>query len=272
VRTMGAGAYAVIVFVALLFLEDEEALPLPAGGLPRLLPPTALPTVAWQLPATEVPGRSPAMRERQIAQNWNGSGVLVTIEAAQRTWLLVMGDDEEVFVGMLRPGEYVEAAARFEVLLRAGNAEALLITWNGQEQGIPGLRGQLVEMTFTQTSVAIETAAGFEPTSEFTATAPATSTLEVSALLGTTTPESTPDRLPGPVLRSPPTITRTSAPGAPVTATMTSTARATATPTVTLTATAARTATAIVSPSATAVLPPRVTLPPLTPAKVRRDG
>ncbi len=272
----GAVAIGVIVFVALQFLEDTEAPFVLEGELPQLIPPTALPTVVMQLNVTEPPGRTLAQRQRQVTQLWNGSGVLVTTEAAQRTWLRVTADGEEEFVGMLRPGEHIEVAARTEILLTASNAEALLITWNGQEQGVPGLRGQLVEMTFTQTSVALDAGVGFEPTPVFTPTAQPTSLIDVGALLRTLTPETTAGPLPqGAVLQSPPSSTpapistpaptMTATPGASSTAILTRTSTATAT----VTATASVTATIARPVTATAVLPPRETQ---TPAKALRNG
>ena len=272
----GAVAIGVIVFVALQFLKDTEAPFVLEGELPQLIPPTALPTVVIQLNVSEPPGRTLAQRQRQVTQLWNGSGVLVTTEAAQRTWLRVTADGEEEFVGMLRPGEHIEVAARTEIVLTASNAEALLITWNGQEQGVSGLRGQLVEMTFTQTLATLDAGAGFEPTPVFTPTAQPTSPIDVGALLRTLTPETTVSPLPlGAVLQSPPSSTPaptsapaptlTATPGASLTAILTrpGTATATATATASVTATIARPVTA------TGVLPPRATQ---TPAKALRNG
>ncbi len=271
----GAVAIGVIVFVALQFLEDSEAPFVLEGELPQLIPPTVLPTVVMQLNVTEPPGRTLAQRQRQVTQLWNGSGVLVTTEAAQRTWLRVTADGEEEFVGMLRPGEHIEVAARTEILLTASNAEALLITWNGQEQGVPGLRGQLVEMTFTQTSVALDAGAGFEPTPVFTPTAQPTSLIDVGALLLTLTPETTAGPLQGAALQSPPSSTPapTSTPVPTLTATLGPSSTAILTPTSTTTATATATASVTVTTflpvTATGVLPPRETQ---TPAKALRNG
>ncbi len=271
----GAVAIGVIVFVALQFLEDTEAPFVLEDELPQLIPPTILPTVVRQLNVMEPPGRTLAQRQRQVIQLWNGSGVLVTTEAAQRTWLRVTADGEEEFVGMLRPGEHIEVAARTEIVLTASNAEALLITWNGQEQGVPGLRGQLVEMTFTQSSVALDAGAGFEPTPVFTPTAQPTSLIDVGALLLTLTPETTAGPLQGVALQSPPsstpaltstpapTLTATPGPGSTAIMTPTSTTTATAT------ATASVTATTILPVTPTGVLPPRETQ---TPAKALRNG
>ncbi len=282
VLVVGVGALAVIGLVALQFLAEPEEIFMVDGEVPRLVPPTSLPTTVARQDAVPAPGSNPARRERQITQIWNGSGVLVTIEAAQRTWLRLAADGEEEFVGMLRPGEHVEVAARTEVALTAGNAEALLITWNGQEQEVPGLRGQLVEMAFTQTSITLEAGVGFEPTPEFTATPRPTSLVDVGALLGTLFPETTPGAPPGslflPAATTPPPAVTDIPPaesetGTPsVTATATESATPTATPTNTPTATPVDTPTPTISPTATAVLPPRVTIAPLTPAKSLQNG
>ncbi len=275
VLLMGAVALGVVVFVALQFLENGEAPFVPESELPQLIPPTSLPTVVMRLQATNTPGRGSRQQERQVTQFWNGSGVLVTTEAAQRTWLRITADGDEEFVGMLRPGEHVEVVARREIQLTASNAEALLITWNGQELGVPGLRGQQVEMTFTQTESTLNAGAGFEPTSVFTATAQPTSPIDVGALLRTLTPEVTAGPLRGVALQSPPTftpaITASATPDASATSALIQsiTATATASPGPGQTATSVITATATIIPSATAVLPPRVTQ---APAKALQNG
>lgn len=277
VLALGAGALGIIVFVALQFLEDPQPAAETVGEIPRLIPPTAPPTAVVLREATSAPGVSRARYERQISQNWNGSGVLVTVEAAQRTWLRLTADGGEEFSGMLRPGEHVEVAARGEILLSAGNGAALLITWNGQEQPVPGMRGQLVDMTFTRTSTTLTASVGFGPTEVFTATPPPTSAIDVAALLGTLfpvpsatlpggdfLPTNVPTPLPaegaGPTAAGAEALTPSAIPLSPPTTSATSTATATSS------------ATPTTSPSATAVLPPRVTQVPLTPAKKSLNG
>ncbi len=279
VLVLGAGALAIIVFVALQFLEDPAPGVETVGEIPRLIPPTTLPTAVALRDVTGVPGISATRYERLIRQNWNGSGVLVTVEAAQRSWLRLTADGEEEFSGMLRPGEHVEVAARSEILLGAGNGAALLITWNGQEQPVPGLRGQLVEMTFTRTATTLTASVGFGPTAVFTTTPPPTSAIDVGALLGTLFPVSS-ATLPGADFLPLPDDTQapadTAVPTAPVSETvaLTPTATIVAPPPAseTPTATATSTLTVTTSPTATAVLPPRVTQVPLTPAKNLQNG
>ncbi|MCY4526193.1 MAG: helix-turn-helix domain-containing protein [Anaerolineaceae bacterium] len=279
VLALGAGALAIIVFVALQFLEDPVPASESVGEIPRLIPPTALPTAVALRDVTSVPGVSATRYERQIRQNWNGSGVLVTIEAAQRTWLRLTADGEEEFSGMLRPGEHVEVAARSEILLGAGNGQALLITWNGQEQPVPGMRGQLVDMTFTRTATTLTASVGFGPTAVFTETPPPTSAIDVGALLGTLFPVASAtlpgvDFLPLPGETQAPADTAIPATSDGEAAALTPTATILGPPTASETpaATATVTTTVTTSPTATAVLPPRVTQVPLTPAKNLQNG
>ena len=261
VLVLGTVALGVIVFVGLQFLEDRPQQSAPAGAVPQLIPPTSLPTALMRQEPAEAPGSGTTQRERRVVQNWNGSGVLVTTEAAQRTWLRVTADGEEEFVGMLRPGEHVEVAARLEVRLRAGNAEGLLITWNGQEQGVVGLRGQQVDMTFTQSGVTVDTGAVFEPTAVHTATAIATPAIDIAALLRTLTPEV----VQGTGLA--PTATPSGVDSLPAGAAAASVVPERATPTVALRAsvTPLLPTIATASPTATAVLPPRATQTPAKP-------
>lgn len=276
VLALGAAALGVIAFVTMQILVEPESLPPPDLEVPQLVAATAMPTARVLQGDVAAPDPAPVRRQRQITQNWNGSGVLVTVEAAQRTWLRLAADGEEEFAGMLRPGEHVEVAARSEIELRAGNAEALLITWNGQERDVPGLRGQMVEMVFTRTGVTLAAALAFGPTPVFTATARPTSAIDIAALLGTLVPVDTPASFWPGLIGPAPTPTAQAAgevlSAAFASATQTASATAGATPVPSATMTAGVTATAISSPTATAVLPPRVTVPPLTPAKVLQDG
>lgn len=275
VLALGVAALGVIAFVTMQILEEPESLPPPDREVPQLVAPTPPPTVRALQGDVAAPDLAPLRSQRQIAQNWNGSGVLVTVEAAQRTWLRLAADGEEEFAGMLRPGEHVEVAARGEIQLRAGNAEALLITWNGQERDVPGLRGQMVEMVFTRSGVTIEGALAFGPTPVFTATARPTSAIDIAALLGTLVPVGTPGTaLPGVIGPAPQSASPTTAasPTRPASATHTASPTAGATPSPTATTPPSVTPTITGSPTATAVLPPRVTVPPLTPAKVIQGG
>ncbi len=273
VAAVALAALSVIAFVVVQLLETAEEVVIPDTMVPQLIAQQA----GAQMPAlTAVPTFTPmgailATPLPSAAQNFSGRGVLVTILFAQRTWVRIASDGNEQYAGIVRPGETLEYPAQSEITLTASNAEALIVTWNGQPQGLMGGRGQKVDITFTTDRVDVRSDPGFEPTSAFTATPIPTSDIDVGALIEALTPTSTPG--PSPTPSNTPTITLTpsitftpsNTPLPSDTPTATPTASNTplpsATPTITLTPTITQT------PSPTAILPPRVTQEGLPPTK-----
>ncbi len=234
-----------------------------------------------QLPAsptfTLVPSPSLVPRPTQvivIQPNYNGKGILVTITLTQRTWMRVIADGEQKFIGLARPGEQLpDFAGQTNVTVTAANAEALKVVYNGKEQPIFGGRGQQVDITFSLTNVQVSSGPGFEPTSEFTATVPPTSAIDVGATVAALTPTVTPGPSPTPTDTPTATLTFTPSPTEPPTPTITYTPSITftpsSTPTLTVTPSLTLTPTITQTPSPTAILPPRVTqegLPATKPA------
>ncbi|MBI1281048.1 MAG: DUF4115 domain-containing protein [Anaerolineaceae bacterium] len=261
---LASASVAVIVFVVAQLLSQAR----PAQD-------TVDSSILNQLPAsptfTLVPSPTTAPLPTQVIvlqPNYTGKGILVTIALTQRTWMRVTADGEQKFVGLARPGEQLpDFAAQTNVVVTAANAEALKVIYNGKEQPIFGGRGQQVDITFTLTNVQVSSGPGFEPTSEFTATVPPTSAIDVGATVAALTPTITPGPSPTPTNTLTPTLTFTPSPTEPPTPTVTYTPSITFTPSKTPTLTLTPTITQ--TPSPTAILPPRVTqegLPATKPA------
>ncbi|MBI5671605.1 MAG: DUF4115 domain-containing protein [Chloroflexi bacterium] len=276
-------AVAVIVFVAAQLITqppDTTVPPGPDGDILVELPssPTFTPMPTFAIGPTPTP-----LAIAGAAQVYDGRGVLVTINMVQRSWLRIISDGVEQFAGVARPGQPpLEYRANESVSITASNAEALVVTYNGQPQGAFGGRGQKVDITFTMNGVQVSSGPGFDPTSEFTPTPPPTSAIDVQGMIAALTPSNTPGPSPTasdtPTASFTPTITLTPSitPTPSDTPTITPTPSNTAPPTNTLpptrtplptsTPTATRTP---LPPTPTAVLPPRVTqegLPPTKPA------
>ena len=281
-------ALAIIVFVALQLVSSPQ-LPQPtlSASISGLIAQQPVPQVTTFPTFTPLPeglvsaaGANPRPR---VEQTYSGRGVLVTIRAAQRTWIQILSDGGQTYSGIMRPGDTVETPAQEQILVTASNAEALLVAWNGQQQGIFGGRGQKVDITFTIAGVSVRSGPGFEPTSVFTATPIPTSDIDVGAMIAALTPTSTPG--PSPTPTDTPTITLTpSITPTPsdtptptytpsVTPTPSDTPTPTPSPTVTPTPTATHTPTVTPTPSITptpsptAILPPRQPLESATPTK-----
>ncbi len=273
---VAAAAVALIVFVAVQLIGQPPDADLPGVAdrdILNQLPPsptyTAMPTLAA--------GPTPTPLSLAAApQNYDGRGVLVTINLGQRSWLRVVTDGIEQYSGVARPGDRLEYRANDSILLTASNAAALGVTYNGQAQGVFGGRGQKVDVTFTMSGMQISSGPGFEPTSEFTSTPPPTSAIDVQGMIAALTPTNTPGPSPTPSDTPTATLTPSITPTPSDTPTATLTPSNTAPPTNTLpptntplpTATPTATRTPL-PPTPTAVLPPRVTqegLPPTKPA------
>lgn len=292
---VAVAAVAVIAFVGLQLFQQQNA-PIAQqpgsdilGQLPGSPTYTPAPTItAMSLLPTLLP-------EAQSAAGFSGQGVMVVLEATQRTWLQITTDGVQQYAGIATPGTKIEIPANQTVLVSAGNAAALSITWQGQKQRAFGGRGQKVDVTFTTTDVQVSAGPAIEPTSPFTATPLPTDAVDVQASIQELTPSSTPGPSPTPSNTSPPTETPTitltpsetytpsdtptitQVPSvtpipsntAPPTATPSATRTATVTPSPTLTRTSTLTPTATITltPSQTAILPPRVPLVSPTPTK-----
>jgi hypothetical protein len=177
----------------------------------------------------------------------------------QRSWLRLVADEVEQFVGIARPGMILEYPARNRITVTASNAEGLLVTYNGQPQSSLGGRGQKVDIVFTQDNMEVAFGPGFDPTPEFSPTPEPTSAIDVGALIQALTPTRTPGPSPTPTYT--PSLSPTPSDTPTITLTPSDTPTATDTPTIT------PTPTETLTPTPTAILPPRVTQEGLPPTK-----
>ena len=74
-----------------------------------------------------------------------------------RSWLLVLADGQRVFAGILEPGAIQTWAARERISLRSGNAGAVQIGLNGEDLGLFGEVGAVLEREWTAPGVPTST-------------------------------------------------------------------------------------------------------------------
>lgn len=237
-----------------------------------LLEPSLTPTFTPLPSATSIQQAFAPTQQLPPTQIYSGQGIMVSVLMRQRTWIRVVADGEERFVGVAPPDStlpVIEALQRVEIT--ASNADALLITYNGQPQRSFGQRGQRIDIVFTATGVEVSSGITFEPTSVATATFVPTADIDVGALIEAQTPTITPGPSLTPTLTQLPTltpipsVTPTFTP--PPTNTPTITPTEGPSPTATATVTPTITQTPSVTPTSTVVLPPRNTPVNLTPTK-----
>ncbi len=229
-------AVAIIVFVTLELVGTEiGGEPSPAADTPA-----ALPSQAPVTPPTETPGLgSPTVSNRA---QYSGNGILVSVLVTQRSWINILADGIEQYVGIVTADTLLEFTAVNEVMLSASNALALDVIWNGQRQGQIGERGQRADIRFTADTAVVTLGPGGEPT-------PTAATVEVEVVAAEQEAEPLPSDTPGPS----PTATATLAPSD------TATSTATLTPLPSNTPIPSATPTPTEVPPPTAILPPRVT-------------
>lgn len=267
-------AVAVIAFVTYELLQEPATI-LEFEDVPDIIfTETTTPTYT-PLPSTTPEQMVLQPTERvHLTQVYTGQGVMVSVLMRQRTWLRVEADGQERYVGVAPPGAEITVGLNEqvnEVNLTAANADALLVTYNGQPQRSFGRRGQQVQVRFTVDGVDVSSGTNFEATSAFTPTAPPTAQVDVGALIEAQTPTTTPGPSPTPTATRPPsdtpmptaTPTWTSIP----TNTPTLTPTIGPTPTPTLSPTPTLTLTPSDTPVPTAVLPLRITPAAGTPTK-----
>jgi len=273
---VGVAAIAVIVLVVSQLISQPNIVPPSValeGEILGQLPATAAVSATASVPTFTPAAATPLIGG--IQQTYSGSGVLVTVEMSQRSWLNVSADGTPLYTGIAAPGEQFDFSGVEVVSITASNAEALVIVWNGQPQRSFGGRGQLVDLIFSEDGIDVSSGPGFAPTAELSPTPQPTSDIDVGALIEQLTPSDTPGPSPTPTDTPTPSDTPTITPTPSDTPTPSATPTITSTPTITLTPSTTPTITATPSitpvpsatpiptdtltPSPTAILPPRVT-------------
>ena len=74
-----------------------------------------------------------------------------------RSWLLVLADGQRVFAGILEPGAVQTWSARERISLRSGDAGAVQVRLNGEDLGLFGEVGEVVEKEWTAPGVPTST-------------------------------------------------------------------------------------------------------------------
>lgn len=109
--------------------------------------PTAAPPVK-----TEQPAAPAAAAEADTARAAHTDGVNVSVTLAERCWTEVVVDGKSVFEGIIEKGQTESWKGKESVVIRAGNAGALDVTFNGRKLGKFGDNGEVLERTFSKTT------------------------------------------------------------------------------------------------------------------------
>jgi len=164
-----------------------------APSISDILAETAAPTLAQEvtlIPAqntAQVPAESTATFELQtLGPN---TKVQLTIVSVERTYMRVTVDGKVQFDGRTTPGTAYSYDANDQIEVLVGNASALRITYNGQDLGLMGNFGEVIDRVYTVQGAVTPTSTK-PPTPTITTTPTITQT-------PTRTPTVTPTPKPG---------------------------------------------------------------------------
>ena len=246
---LSAAAVAVIAFVTVELVGVElDAEPATATGAPAVAP-----TVAAAAPTAEAPEATVAFALNR--SQYSGSGILVSLLLTQRSWLSLVVDGAEAYVGIAAAETLLEYNAESEVLLSASNALALDLIWNGQRQGPIGERGQRVDIRFTADTAVVNLGPASDLASETPTVTPEVVVVEAAEQAAEPAPITLSEATPAPTLTPIATDAPTAQPSV------------TPLPTEVIVPSATAIATAAEPLNPTAILPPRVTQAGLPPTK-----
>ena len=85
---------------------------------------------------------------QQSAEKEEASEVKVAVKFTGRCWISVKADGKTLFEGTVEKGETKEWTADQRLDLTAGNAGAVTLSYNGEDQGVLGKEGEVVEKTY----------------------------------------------------------------------------------------------------------------------------
>ena len=110
----------------------------------------AAPPVKTEQPAA--PAAAAEADASDTARAAHADGVNVSVTLTERCWTEVSVDGKSVFEGIIEKGKTESWKGKESVVIRAGNAGALDVTFNGRKLGKFGDNGEVLERTFSKTT------------------------------------------------------------------------------------------------------------------------
>ena len=145
-----AGVILAIFFFQQVREFNRQAVP-PATTDDTQTPTDVPPSAAVAPPA---PGAPPLPQISPAGEAPPGAseaiGIIVDVQAVGRSWIRVLGEEGEIFEGILSPGQSRRWQSEGPLTIRVGNAAAVVLTVNGRTVGTLGRRGQVVSRTFSK--------------------------------------------------------------------------------------------------------------------------
>ncbi len=120
------------------------------GAHPSSPTPTATPPPKPPNPeAVPSPSAAPPAASTAVHETLPAGPLQVSVEATDRSWIRTVADGVTVFEGYVNSGDHQVWQAKRELMIRIGNAAAVIVSVNGRSLGRLGMPGQVVVRTFT---------------------------------------------------------------------------------------------------------------------------
>ena len=142
-QTLVMGIVAVLVIAAgayFLFGSDDET----ASKQPQ----TKVTTQAKKPATTSAPQKQQEAAAKPAEEKKQYTDVQVSAKFSERCWVSVKADGKTIFEGTIDEGTSKDWKAEKELKITAGNAGAVELTYNGENKGVLGGEGEVVEKTY----------------------------------------------------------------------------------------------------------------------------
>lgn len=143
-QTLLMGIIAVLVIAAgayFLFGSDDET----ASKQPQTKVTTQAKTTTTSSSSQQQQQQAAA---KPVEEKKQYTDVQVSAKFSERCWVSVKADGKTIFEGTIDEGTSKDWKAKKELKITAGNAAAVTLTYNGEDKGVLGGEGEVVEKTY----------------------------------------------------------------------------------------------------------------------------
>lgn len=145
-QTLLMGIIAVLVIAAgayfLFGSDDETASKQPQTKVTTQAKKTTTSSSSQQQQQQQQAAAKPVEEKKQYTD------VQVSAKFSERCWVSVKADGKTIFEGTIDEGTSKDWKAKKELKITAGNAAAVTLTYNGEDKGVLGGEGEVVEKTY----------------------------------------------------------------------------------------------------------------------------
>ncbi len=144
---------AAVLLVGLALILWWSITRLSAFSVDQLMPTPQQPVLLEQFAASATFDPSPTFEPTSTPEPFLGPQILdrvfLSITVTQHSWTRITVDGTVVFQGQAEPNTVLQYEGREVIHVLTGNGAGLVVTFNGQEIGPLGKRGEVVERFFT---------------------------------------------------------------------------------------------------------------------------